>query len=121
MALYMKGYTVKYRSELSVLECMHNLMRQPWEFGDKFGIYVSWYECTKVSESQLLLVYTGGKFQKMRRTQFIVDFTPEQDTTLITMQFTKDLFGLPPMTHPNNIDPLMEERCKAVRVEFTYY
>ena len=44
-----------------------------------------------------------------------MELQPEGDHTLVVMRFRKDLFGLPPMTIPKDIDLCMQQKLAAVR------
>lgn len=114
MEMFMQDHTLRYRTEMHVHECIQRISNLPWRYRDKWGTDL-WYKCEMISDSQLLVIFTGGQFRKVKRTQFLLDFVQEQGSTIVIMRFYKELFGLPSMTPPGDIDSFMKEKINATR------
>ena len=110
----MKNLSMTYQSELPVKECIQKISAQPWEYKSNSGDAL-WYKCEMVSDTRLLVVFTGGQYRKAMRSQFFIDFMVEEGNTIVTMCFIKDLFGLPLMTPMNDIDCFMKQKINAIR------
>lgn len=106
--------TLCYESAYSLHECINRIIKEPQQYECKWGTSL-WYKAERSSNSQVLITFTGGQFRKMMRTQYLMEFVPQENHTLIVLRFQKELFGLPPMTHPSDIDRCMEQRLNAVR------
>lgn len=107
-------YTLYYESPNSVHECIIQITKDPQEYECKWGTAL-WYKATRISNTQVLITFTGGQFRKMMRTQYLMEFLPQECNTLIVLRFQKELFGLPPMTPPSDIDFCMKQKLNAVR------
>lgn len=103
-----------YESMYNLQECVMQIMKEPQRYYCKLGTDL-WYKAEKISDTQVLIAFTGGQFRKMMRTQYLMEFFPQIEHTTIVLRFQKELFGLPPMTSPLDIDRCMEQRIKAVR------
>lgn len=103
-----------YESTYNLQECIIQIIKEPQKYDCKWGTAL-WYKANKISDSQVLITFMGGQFRKMMRTQYLMEFLPQEDHTIIILRFQKELFGLPPMTHPSDIDLCMEQKLKATR------
>lgn len=109
----MANNTLIFKTELSERECILNITRKPWVYTCNYGTEL-WYTCEMVSDNQLLISFTGGQFRKIMRTQYWMKLT-RQDVTIVTMEFYKELFGLPPMTTVHDIERFMKQKINAWR------
>ena len=105
-----------YHSSLPVKSCVEKILLEPWTYQCRWGTEL-WYKCEKVSETQLIIIFTGGQFRKAMRTEFNVELLEQDQSTKIIMFFQKDLFGLVALTHPKDIDLFMHQRIDAHRIE----
>ena len=110
----MPGNVLEYHTSLTAAECVQQIMQLPWEYDCKWGTPL-WYEAIYISDSQLQITFKGGQFRKAVRTQYLVDFVQQKNTTKIIMRFETDLFALPAMTPPADIDLFMGQKVNAVR------
>ena len=106
--------TLYYESPYSVYECVTKITKEPQEYADKWGTDL-WYQADRISDTQVMIVFKGGQFQKMMRTQYLMELVPQEHHTQIVLHFQKELFGLPPMTSPFEIDLCMKQKLNAVR------
>lgn len=111
---YMKEQPLQYETVLPVELCIQQIISQPWTYGPD-SLNELWYKCEKISESNLLVTFTGGRFRKIMRTQYLLVFSRHGENTNITMTFQKEMFGMPPMTHILDIDCFMEKKIGALR------
>ena len=107
-------YVMKYETVYTVPECIQRITAQPQQFECEWGTEL-WYRAEKIGQNQVWITFTGGQFRKAKRTEYIMELQPEGDHTLVVMRFRKDLFGLPPMTIPKDIDLCMQQKLAAVR------
>ena len=112
----MNNYYLVYHTPLSASDCIRSISRMPWEFECKWGTAL-WYECERLSCTQLLVTFKGGQFRKSVRTQYLMEFVVEGQETIITVRFYKESFGLPPMTPPDDIDRFMKQKINAIQME----
>lgn len=112
----MENYNLMYRTKLSVNDCISSMSRTPWEYECKWGTPL-WYECEKISDTQLLVIFKGGQFRKAVRTQYLMEFSGEDGETVITVRFYKESLGLPPMTPPDDIDRFMKQKIQAIQMQ----
>ena len=103
-----------YESMCNVQECIMRIIEEPQRYFCKWGTEL-WYKAEKISDTQIWITFTGGQFRKMMKTQYLMEFRPEAEHTAIVLRFQKELFGLPPMTSPSDIDRCMEQKINAVR------
>lgn len=103
-----------YESPYNVHECINHITKAPQQYECKWGTPL-WYKASSISDTQVIITFTGGQFRKMMRTQYLMEFTPQEHHTLIVLHFQKELFGLPPMTPPSDIDLCMNQKLNAVR------
>lgn len=103
-----------YESKNNIQECITQIIKEPQQYSCKWGTDL-WYKAEKISDTQVWITFTGGQFRKMMRTQYLMEFFPQEDRTRIVMRFQKELFGLPPMTSPLDIDRCMEQKVNATR------
>lgn len=103
-----------YESAYNVHECIIQITTEPQRYNCKWGTSL-WYKAERISDTQVLITFTGGQFRKMMRTQYLMEFLPQEHNTLIVLCFQKELFGLPPMTHPSDIDLCMKQKLNAIR------
>lgn len=106
--------TLCYESAYTLLECIRQITKEPQQYTCKWGTPLR-YRAEKISQTQVLITFTGGQFRKMMRTQYLMELLPQENHTQIILRFQKELFGLPPMTHPSDIDRCMEQKINAVR------
>ena len=103
-----------YESMYSLQECIMQIIKEPQQYYCEWSTDL-WYKAEKISDTQVWITFTGGQFRKMMRTQYLMEFFHQEDHTLIVMRFQKELFGLPPMTSPLDIDRCMEQKINAIR------
>jgi len=103
-----------YESPYNIHECIIHITKEPQQYECKWGTPL-WYKANRISDTQVLITFTGGQFRKMMRTQYLMEFLPQEFHTLIVLRFQKELFGLPPMTPPSDIDLCMKQKLNAVR------
>lgn len=110
-----RNVVYRYATRLTISECIQSIINAPWEY--EGGVCDPlWYKCEVLHDAQLLVIFTGGQFRRIRNTQFIMDFQKEHDNTIVTLKFHKELFGLPPMTPPRDIDTFMKQRINATKI-----
>ena len=103
-----------YITGKSIDDCMKAIACAPWTYQCKWGTEM-WYECNKLSDAQMLVTFKGGQFRRARRTQYLLTFTANAETT-VTLKFHREMFGLcVPMTPTEDIDCFMKEKIGAVR------
>ena len=110
--------TLIYESPYNLHECIIKILEEPQEYRCKWGTAL-WYEATKISSTQVLIIFKGGQCRGIMRTQYLMDFLPREQKTRISLCFQKELFGLPPMTPPVDIDLFMKQKLNAVREQRT--
>ncbi|MBQ5865476.1 MAG: hypothetical protein IIW56_02210 [Oscillospiraceae bacterium] len=103
-----------YKTKYNLHECILQITKEPQQYECNLGTAL-WYKAEKLSNNQVLITFTGGQFRKIMRTQYLMDFLPREDHTLVDMHFQNELFGLPPMTHPSDIDLCMKQKLNAIR------
>ncbi len=103
-----------YESAYSIHECILQITKEPHQYECKWGTEL-WYKAEKISDTQVLITFTGGQFRKMMHTQYLMEFLPQEQHTLVVLRFQKEMFGLPPMTLPSDIDLCMKQKLNAVR------
>ncbi len=106
--------TLCYISPHNVYECIILITKEPQQYECKWGTAL-WYKANKISDTQVRITFTGGQFRKMMRTQYLMEFHPQERNTRIVLRFQKELLGLPPMTPPSDIDLCMNQKLNAVR------
>lgn len=76
-------------------------------------------EVTRLSDTQLYLVYKGRRFSKYRRTEYLVTLSCHvtlSPGTTITIQFKREFLNLQlPMTAVSELDAFMNETLNACR------
>lgn len=107
-------YTLYYESPNNLYECIIQITKEPQQYDCKWGTAL-WYKTNRISDTQVLITFTGGQFRKMMQTQYLMEFLPQEHHTLIVLRFQKELLGLPPMTPPSDIDLCMKQKLNAVR------
>ena len=103
-----------YESAYNLHECIIQITKEPQQYECKWGT-ARWYKAERLSDTQVLITFTGGQFRRMMRTQYLMEFLPQENHTLIVLHFQKELFGLPPMTPYSDIDLCMRQKLNAVR------
>ena len=107
----------KYISQLDVTACMERLSDPDIGSADELNPFR--VEITRLSDSQVYLVYKGRRFSKARRTEYLVSLLPDtvSSITNITVVFRKELFGLPcAMTPVSDLDDFMRVTMYASRI-----
>ena len=107
-------HTLVYESPNNVYECIIQITKEPQQYECKWGTEL-WYKAERISDTQVLIIFIGGQFRKMMRTQYLMEFIPQEHRTLVVLHFQKELFGMPPMTPPSDIDLCMMQKLNAVR------
>ena len=106
-----------YDTDLSAEDCFERLIKA--QHMSAMELNPAIIEVNRISETRLYLVYKGRKYSKMRRTEYIVDFSDDTTSgmrTKVTVTFTKELFRiLLPMTPVQDLDYLMNEKLNAHR------
>ena len=110
----MVDQTLYYESTYNMQECIMRIIEEPQRYSCKWGTELL-YKSDKISDTQIGITFTGGQYRKMMRTQYLMEFHPEAEHTSIVLRFQKEMFGLPPMTSPLDIDRFMEQKISAVR------
>lgn len=112
-----------YESPNNVYDCILKIMKKPQQYASKWGTAL-WYKANRLSDTQVLITFTGGRLRKMMRTQYLMEFFPQTNQTLIALRFQKELlglFGLPPMTNPLDIDLCMKQKLNAERRAYKWH
>ena len=113
-ALIKTEQSLYYESTYNLHECIIQITKEPQQYDCKWGTAL-WYKAERLSDTQVLITFTGGQFRKMMRTQYLMDFQPQENYTLIILRFQNELLDLPPMTPPSDIDLCMKQRLNATR------
>ena len=104
-----------YESPSNVYDCIAKITKKPQQYASKWGFALR-YKANKLSDTQVLITFTGGRFRKMMRTRYLMEFLPQGNHTRIVLWFQKELLGLPiPMTSPLDIDLCMKQKLNAER------
>jgi len=111
--------TLYYESPNNVYECTIQITKEPQQYESEVGTAL-WYKAERISDTQVLITFTGGQFRKMMHTQYLMEFLPQECHTLIVLRFQKELLGLPPMTPPSDIDLCMKQKLNALRKKIEY-
>lgn len=106
----------RYKTSYSPQECVERITKDPQEFKSKRG-WCLWYHAETISDTQLLLTFTGGHCRRELRTQYRMKLCPQEDHTLVVLRFQKELMNLPPMTPPQDLDLCMEQKLNASRID----
>lgn len=106
--------TLYYESPYSLYECIIQITKEPQQYECEWGTAL-WYKTNRISNTQVQIIFTGGQFRKMMRTQYLMEFFPQGSHTLIVLRFQKEMLGLPPMTPPSDLDLCMKQKLNAVR------
>ena len=106
--------TLYYESPNNVLECIIRITKEPQQYKCGWGTAL-WYKTKIITDTQILITFTGGQFRKMMRTQYLMEFIPQECHTLIVLRFQREMLGLPPMTLPSDIDFCMNQKLNAIR------
>ena len=61
------------------------------------------------------VTFRGGKYRKTRATQYLITFSHQQDQTVATLEFQREMWNFPPMTPVMEIDLFMQQKLGAVR------
>ena len=107
-----------YISPLKVFECIERLSNPDVGRVDELNFFR--VEITKISNSQMHLVYKGRRFSKDMRTEFLLSFSANTDSTvtMITVAFQREMFHLPwPMTPITHMDEFLKLTIDACRVD----
>ena len=107
-------HTLYYETPNDVFACIIQITKEPQQYASKWGTEL-WYEAEKISDTQVRITFSGGQFRKIMRTQYLMEFVPQEGHTRIVLHFQKELLGLPPMTHPYDIDLCMKQKLNAIR------
>lgn len=113
-------FVATYKSSLSPEACVAGILSAPHEYDVDFAAK-AFYEAEAVSESRLLVTFTGGQFERAHRTQYRVDFEAESEQTLITFHFLHETLNAPPATQLSWIDSFMSQKAQAERVQWERY
>lgn len=92
-------------------------MQEPKTFG-KNPCNLENYKCDRISDTQILVTFTGCRFGRARKTQYLFHFLISLKCTEIVLEFKHELFGFPlPYTSIFLIDEFMREKIQAYRVD----
>lgn len=108
---------IYYESGLSPRDCIAKIVEQPYVFRLD-GCEEATFDATVVTESRLLITFTGGQYGRKPHTQYIVDFTEDGGKTAISFRFFKENFDFPPCTPLSHIDLFMQKKVCAVRTHW---
>lgn len=109
-----KDQVLNYTSAYDPQECIVRITKEPQQYECELGTPL-WYQAERISDTRVLITFTGGQFRKMMRTRYIMDLLPQENHTQIILSFQNELLGMPPMTPPSDIDLCMAQRLNAVR------
>ena len=112
----MHKYGYAFQTHLPVNDCIERIISMPWEFRDPRYSTPLWYKCQMISATRLLITFTGGQFQRFRRTEYIVDFYTRGQQTVIEMYFHKEFLSLLPYTSTQDLDAFMSQKIMAKRL-----
>lgn len=110
-------FVATYKSSLPPEACIAGILSAPHQYDVEFA-GKAFYEAEVVSESRLLVTFTGGQFERAHRTQYRVDFEAESEQTLITFHFLHETLDSPPATQLSRIDSFMNQKALAERVQW---
>ena len=111
----MKSKQVRFLTALPIDTCIARISKEPWVFGDELDPL--WYRCDGSSDCWLLVTFRGGRFRKIRSTQYRITFSQQQTYTVATLEFQSEMWNLPSMTTQEEIDLFMGQKLDAVRME----
>ena len=110
--------SLSYESTYNLYECVVQITKEPQQYKCKWGTAL-WYKAERISDTQVQITFTGGQLRKKMHTQYLMEFLPRENNTLIVLHFQKEMFGFPPMTSPLDIDLCMKQKLNAVRISGT--
>lgn len=105
-----------YESKYNMQECIVQINKGAHQFMCERGTLLR-YSSAKISDSQMLITFTGGQFRKIVRTEYLMEFLQKDDHTLIILRFQKEFLGLPPMTPLSDVDLFMAQKANAIRIK----
>lgn len=106
-----------YESPLDLQNCMIRLSNPRIGQVDEMNPFR--VEITRISDSQVYLVYRGRRFTKERKTEYLVSFFQDDalSVTRFIVVFKGELFRLPyPMTPITELDTFLKLALNACRV-----
>lgn len=106
-----------YVTQLDVYTCMARLTNPNIGLVDELNFFR--LEVTKLSDSQLYMIYKGRRFSKDRRTEFIISVLPDEASpgAKIIIEFKRELFNIPyPMTPITELDEFLKLTLNASRI-----
>ena len=77
-----------YESTYNLHECIIQITKEPQEYDCKWGGKL-WYKAEIFSDTQVLITFRGGQFRRIMRTQYLMEFLPQENHTLIVLHFQK--------------------------------
>lgn len=104
-----------YVSELSVEACMDRILSEPHQYAVRNMPLIPSsprYECIKLNECNLLIIFKGG-----RRTVYRLSCSQEEGYTKILLTFRDEILGMAiPMVSVPELDWFMRDKAKAHRI-----
>lgn len=119
--LFKNNFTQALKQELTyctnypVNKCIQRITETPWQYRCSAGGEL-WYRIDQIEGPRILIAFTGGQFRKFMQTQYWMDIFDQEGRTTVTMQFYKEMFGLPPCTSIEDIDRFMAQKIQAARI-----
>ena len=106
-----------YVTQLDVRTCIDRMLNPNVGLVDELNFFR--LEVTKVSGSQINMIYKGRRFSKERRTAYLLSTVQDENSlgTRIIIEFIGELFNISsPMTPVTELDEFMKLALNASRI-----
>lgn len=103
-----------FRTSLSAADCARILRDTEPTFGDLLN--PNFFEVKPLEDGRMLLIFKGKRFGKAIRTQYLMRFADEPGGCVVTLDFHRELLGLPSMTTVQEIDLFMKDKLQAIPI-----
>lgn len=108
-----------YYCPMSLSDCRDILVNAKDDIHEDY--YAINYEFKKLSYTQLHLIYKGMvRFYGNRKTEFLVNLNGCEKGTIMKVDFKDELWHMPPLTYPKEIDVLLFRLVQAKRLRTAY-
>ena len=111
----MQFESIKYVTNISANVCFDRLINPPYIYRGADGSEL-WYSVEKIYNNQILIMFKGGQFRKIMRTQYWIEFVSSNGHTEVILRFYKEMLGLPALTPRTDVDQLMTQKLSASRM-----
>jgi len=103
-----------YKSPFPAEQCISRICQHPRTFGRNIHNLEN-YECIVHSKTQMTVIFTGGQFVGMKRTEYLFTFTQNGSETVINAKFQRELLFFLPYTSTYQLDIFMKQKVEGYR------